>query len=176
MFSTRLQSYMRKYDDRVSLSQMLEYARQARKMVTGFSRSDLDTNDMLRYATTYLIQVIGESARRVSASVRTQYPQIPWSDIIGMRNRLAHGYDEIDLDLLWDTIMIDLPPLIAVLESIPDIQEICISNEVSHMALQIDIPYDEIAAFCRRWRVKELSIFGSDDFRPDSDKVMYTSI
>ncbi|MFQ3631838.1 nucleotidyltransferase family protein [Roseiflexus sp.] len=40
------------------------------------------------------------------------------------------------------------------------------------MALQIDIPYDEIAAFCRRWRVKELSIFGSalrDDFRPDSD-------
>ncbi len=91
-------------------------------MVTGFSRSDLDTNDMLRYATIYLIEVIGESARRVSASTRTQYPQIPWSDIIGMRHRLAHGYDEIDLDLLWDTVMIDLPPLIAMLESIPDIQ------------------------------------------------------
>ncbi len=111
---------MRKHDDRVSMSQMLEYARQARDMATGYDRADLDSNLMLRYAIIYLIEVIGESARRVSAATREQYPQIPWSDIIGMRNRLAHGYDAIDLDLLWDTVIIDLPPLIAMLESIPD--------------------------------------------------------
>ena len=68
---------MRKYDDRVSLSQMLEYARQARKMVTGFSRSDLDTNDMLRYATIYLIEVMAslhDACQHQHANNTRRYP------------------------------------------------------------------------------------------------------
>ncbi len=113
---------MRKHDDHISMSQMLEYARQACEMATGYDRADLDANLMLRYAIIYLIEVIGEAARRVSASTRDQYRQIPWSDIVGMRNRLAHGYDDIDLDLLWDTVIIDLPPLITMLESVIDAQ------------------------------------------------------
>ncbi|WP_448541646.1 HepT-like ribonuclease domain-containing protein [Roseiflexus sp.] len=113
---------MRKHDDHISMSQMLEYAHQACEMATGYDRADLDTNLMLRYAIIYLIEVIGEAARRVSASTRDQYRQIPWSDIVGMRNRLAHGYDDIDLDLLWDTVIIDLPPLITMLESVIDAQ------------------------------------------------------
>ncbi|MCP4644557.1 MAG: DUF86 domain-containing protein [bacterium] len=59
-----------------------------------------------------------EAAYRVEPSVRRQHPSIPWPQIVGMRNRLVHGYDVIDYDLLWDTVTNDLPPLIAALEGI----------------------------------------------------------
>lgn len=91
---------------------MLEYAKQACSMAEGRKRSDLDTDLMLRYALTHLVEVIGEAARRVSMPTREKYPDIPWTEIVGMRNRLIHGYDAIDLDLLWDTLALDLPPLI----------------------------------------------------------------
>lgn len=109
---------MSKHDDMTSIKQMLEYAKQARDMAEGRNRSDLDTDLMLRYALTYLIALIGEAARRVSAPTREKHPRIPRTDIVGMRSRLIHGYDAIDLDRLWDTLAIDLPPLIEELESI----------------------------------------------------------
>lgn len=87
-------------------------------MAEGRERSSLETDPMFRYALIYLIGVIGEAARRVSVLTRRMFPQIPWAGIMGMRNRLVHGYDRIDLSLLWDTVMVDLPPLIAALESI----------------------------------------------------------
>jgi uncharacterized protein with HEPN domain len=65
-----------------------------------------------------LVEIIGEAANRVSRPTRVRYPQIPWPQIAGMRNRLVHGYDVIDLDLLWDTITDDLPPLIGALQEI----------------------------------------------------------
>ena len=49
---------------------------------------------------------------------QTKYPSIPWHQVVGMRNRLIHGYDQIDLHILWDTIEDDLPPLITELEKI----------------------------------------------------------
>ena len=50
--------------------------------------------------------------------LRKKYHRIPWQEIVGMRNRLIHGHDQVDLDILWDTIEYDLPPLIAELERI----------------------------------------------------------
>jgi uncharacterized protein with HEPN domain len=61
------------------------------------------------------------SAKRQShipKSLRQQHPQIPWPQIIGTRNRLVHGYDLVDYDIIWSTIAEDLPPLIAELEKI----------------------------------------------------------
>jgi len=71
---------------------------------------------MLQLSLTRLVEIVGEAASRVAAADRAAYPQIPWPKIVGMRQRLAHGYDVVDLQVLWDTITDDLPPLIAELK------------------------------------------------------------
>lgn len=73
-------------------------------------------------ALTRLVEIIGEAAARVSTQTREQYPDIPWIEMTGLRNRLIHGYDAVDLDILWDILMEDLPPLIQRLRSILDIK------------------------------------------------------
>jgi uncharacterized protein with HEPN domain len=109
---------MSSHDDQVSMRHMLEHTREARRMISGRERSGLKSDRMLQLAMTRLIEIIGEAASRVSTSTREKHKEIPWPDIMGMRNRLVHGYDMVDLDLLWDTVESDLPPLIAQLESI----------------------------------------------------------
>ena len=103
---------MSRHDDRVSLRQMLDHARKARAMSQGRSRAELDSDDMLQLALIRLVEVIGEAAWRVGKPTRQRHPEIPWADIVSMRNRLIHGYDVVDLDLLWETVIGDLPPLI----------------------------------------------------------------
>jgi len=97
---------------------MLDYARQSVAMARGRQRSDLESDDMLQLALTRLVEIIGEAASRVSKPTREIHRDIPWSDIVSMRNRLIHGYDVVDLNILWDTLAIDLPTLIAALEKI----------------------------------------------------------
>jgi len=72
---------------------------------------------------TRAVEVIGEVARRVSAESREQYDAIPWSKITGTRDRLIHGYDQVDLDLLWNIVTVNLPPLITELERIQEADE-----------------------------------------------------
>lgn len=70
-----------------------------------------------------LIEVIGEAAARVSKRFRDQHPEVPWPAIIAMRNRLIHGYDTVDPDVVWQVLRHDLKPLIANLEAILDAEE-----------------------------------------------------
>ena len=65
-----------------------------------------------------LIEIIGEAAGNVTDECREHMPQISWPNIIGMRNRLVHAYFDINLDILWKTVIEDIPPLIAELEKI----------------------------------------------------------
>ncbi len=109
---------MSRHDNRVSLRHMLDHAREAKEMTHGRQGSDLETDRMLQLALTRLVEIVGESASRISATTREKHPEIPWPDILGMRNRLVHAYDVLNLDLLWDTIETDFPPLIADLEAI----------------------------------------------------------
>jgi uncharacterized protein with HEPN domain len=73
---------------------------------------------MLALAIIKELEIIGEAAGKVSAEARATYPEIPWADIIGMRNRLIHGYFDIDPDLIWNTVNDDLDPLLEQLEAI----------------------------------------------------------
>lgn len=77
-------------------------------------------NRVMQLALTQLVEIVGEAANRISQTTQQRHPEIPWVQIIGMRNRLIHGYDVIDLDVLWDTITDDLPPLITALEELTD--------------------------------------------------------
>ena len=111
---------MSRRDDTVSLRHMLDYARTACRLATDRVRADLASDEMLQLALTRAVEVVGEAARRVTQEGRARYTGIPWLEITGTRDRLIHGYDKVDLDLLWNIITVDLPPLIAELERILD--------------------------------------------------------
>ncbi len=104
------------HNDDVSLRQMLDHAREALGLVTKRARSDLDQDRVLSLALVQLCQILGEAASRVSVVRRQQHPEIPWSQITAFRNRLIHGYDSIDLNILWQILTGDLPILISALE------------------------------------------------------------
>ncbi len=87
-------------------------------MVRGRSRGDLDTDRQLNLALVRLVEVIGEAAARVPEDFRCRFPQVPWRQTVALRNRLMHGYDVIDFDILWAVLNQDLPELIPALEAI----------------------------------------------------------
>ena len=97
---------------------MLDMARKAVSKTAGVSREAYDTDENLRLALTHLIQVIGEAARQVSREFSNTCPEIPWADIIGMRNKVVHDYLGIDEDIVWEVATKDLPGLVAALEPI----------------------------------------------------------
>ena len=80
-------------------------------------RTELDSDRMLQLALTRLVEVIGEAAAGVDLETRSRCVGIPWLQVVGMRNRLIHGYDVVDMDMLWDTVTRDIPPLISHLET-----------------------------------------------------------
>lgn len=103
---------------REALRHMPYHATEASGFARGRTRADLDANRLLNLALTRLLEIVGEAAGRVPEGMRARYPEIPWPQIIGLRNRLIHGYDSVDLDILWQIVTGDLPPLITSLESI----------------------------------------------------------
>ena len=58
------------------------------------------------------LEVIGEAARRIPDDVRSEYPEVPWVQMAGMRNHLAHAYDAVDARAVWLTVVRDLPPVL----------------------------------------------------------------
>ena len=107
---------MSRRDDSVRLRDMLTIAAEAQGFSRGKTASDLARDRKLTLALLKCVEIIGEAAARVSEETRQDYPDLPWADMIGMRNRLVHAYFDIDLSLLWITITDDLPPLIELLE------------------------------------------------------------
>jgi uncharacterized protein with HEPN domain len=95
---------------------MLDHAREAVAMVRGRSRADIDADRQLNLALVRLLEIVGEAAARTNEQERGLNPDVPWMEIVGLRNRLIHGYDSVDFDILWNIITKDLPPLIEKLE------------------------------------------------------------
>lgn len=96
-------------DDIIRLRHMLDAALEAERFIDDKDRSDLDNDRKLELALVKCVEIIGEAASSVSKESRDNLPQIPWTDIVGMRNRLIHAYFEINLDILWKTLTDDLP-------------------------------------------------------------------
>jgi len=74
-------------------------------------RTRFDTDELLQSAVLHWIEIIGEAARGVGDKVQTAHPDVPWRVITDMRNRVSHGYFDIDLDVVWNTVTRDLPKL-----------------------------------------------------------------
>jgi uncharacterized protein with HEPN domain len=100
------------------LPDMLDHAREAIALSHGRSRDDLNSDRLLSLALVRLLEIIGEAATRVPPEIQSKPSGIPWPEIIGLRNRLVHGYGAIDLDIVWRIITADLPPLVIALEKL----------------------------------------------------------
>jgi uncharacterized protein with HEPN domain len=108
-------------DNFILLRHMLDAAREAVSFAANNTRHSLNTDSKLELALIKCIEIVGEAASKVSIDYRENTSQVPWTNIISMRNRLIHGYFDIDLDILWQTVVEDLPPLIAELEKIIEV-------------------------------------------------------
>jgi len=105
-------------DDSVRIRHILDAAREAVAFSQGRSREDLDTDRRLNLSLVRLLEIIGEAARGISSEFREAHPDLPWKSMIGMRDRLIHAYFDVNLDVVWETVTEDLPPLITKLEKI----------------------------------------------------------
>jgi uncharacterized protein with HEPN domain len=87
-------------DDRVRILHMIDAAESLEQFIAGRERTDLATDRMLLFAIIRAIELIGEAASRVTNETKDGIPDIPWIAIVGMRNRLIHGYFDIDADVV----------------------------------------------------------------------------
>jgi uncharacterized protein with HEPN domain len=97
---------------------MLDHAREAVELAKGKTRADLANTRLLQLGLVRLVEIVGEAAASIARDQRAKYPVIPWQDVMGMRNKLIHEYDRVDLDILWDTVTVELPDLIETLQTI----------------------------------------------------------
>ena len=105
-------------EDRIRLLHMIEAAHAAMDFIAGRQRGDLQTDRMLLFAALRAIEVMGEAASKVSDEVRQTNPAIPWIAIVGMRNRLIHAYFDVDIDIVWETLQVEIPALLPQLEAL----------------------------------------------------------
>jgi uncharacterized protein with HEPN domain len=109
---------MSQRDPEFTLRQMLDYAREAIILSKGKSSQELVDERVLSLAIVRLMEIVGEAASRIPHEERSRHPEIPWLQIVGLRNRLIHGYDAIDYEILWQILNHDMPELILSLERI----------------------------------------------------------
>lgn len=98
------------------LLDMLQAAREAAAFADGLSFADFEQNRMVQLAILKAMEIVGEAASQVGPDTQETYSEIPWPEIIGMRNRLVHGYFNVNLKRVWETVQQDIPQLISRLE------------------------------------------------------------
>ena len=105
------------HDDTIALRHMRDHVAEAIELTADRQRDDLDVDRVLALALTKLVEIVGEAAARVTEELQDSHGEIPWRQIIGTRNRLIHGYDAVDYDILWGVIDGELPVLLGQLDS-----------------------------------------------------------
>lgn len=97
--------------DQVYVRHILDAIKQIEEYTGGVDRERFGENRMLQDATIRQIEIVGEASRHLSESFRRRVSDVPWRAVIGMRNRIAHDYLNIDIDVVWDVVQSDLPVL-----------------------------------------------------------------
>ena len=111
---------MRPERDRVFVAEMIEAAEAALEFAGGHTRETFAGDRLVAFAVLRAIQLIGQAARCTSDETQSAHPDIPWRQMIGMRNVVVHDYADVDLGLVWKTVHDDLPALTARLRRLLD--------------------------------------------------------
>jgi uncharacterized protein with HEPN domain len=106
------------HGDRLYLSHMLDAVTRIEGYITGLTLIDFLDDPLRQDGVIRQLAVIGEAVKRLSAATRESAPDVPWSDIAGMRDRLIHDYMGIDLEAVWKTAKEDVPALKAVVREL----------------------------------------------------------
>ena len=101
-----------------SLLDILNAARSIQSFTKDVDEERFLRDELVQSAVIRQFEIIGEASGRISTGFVVDHPAIPWREMVSMRNRLIHGYDVADRDLVWDTIREDLPALVGQLEEI----------------------------------------------------------
>lgn len=104
--------------DREYMLDILEAAKLAIQYIDEKTREEFFSHTQYQDAVIRRIEIIGEAARRISEETQAAYPEVPWSDLISMRNVMIHEYDDVDIGIVWETVKNDLPLLVDSLENI----------------------------------------------------------
>jgi uncharacterized protein with HEPN domain len=107
-------------DWRSFLDDILESCRRVRSYTSGSDQAGLVSNAMAYDAVLRNLEIIGEAAKRIPADVRLQMPQVEWTKIAGMRDWLAHGYFNVNADIVWDVVENKLPNLAQTIQAFKD--------------------------------------------------------
>ena len=97
--------------DRQRLQDILDAARLIQEFASNRTKSDLERDALFQSGVLHQLYLIGEATNRLSESLKNKFPQVPWSSIYGFRNRIAHEYFRLDMDVVWQTISVDIPEL-----------------------------------------------------------------
>ncbi|OGV96319.1 hypothetical protein A2W24_01255 [Microgenomates group bacterium RBG_16_45_19] len=109
---------MRKQSDQVYLKHILEAGEKVTSLVNRGGRELYDSDFAIADAIVRELLVVGEAARNLSDETKKQFPNIPWKDVVGMRDWLVHGYSEIDWNKVWNTAIGDVPMLVKALKPV----------------------------------------------------------
>ena len=98
--------------DKASLLDAARFARNILQLMEGIDRDTLESDLRTQSAVLYQITILGEAVKRLSMEFRDQHPDIPWRKVAGIRDRITHQYDRIDLGLVWQVTQQDIPQLL----------------------------------------------------------------
>lgn len=107
-------------DPRLYLDELIEAAENALRFAAGRGREEFQPGQLVFEAVVRQIEIIGEAATHLPEEIRAQAPAVPWANLIGMRNRLIHGYFAIDPDIVWSVVHDKLPALIPEIKKLTE--------------------------------------------------------
>ena len=107
-----------KAEDRIRIQHIVDAGEEALSFLENVEFEKFSHNRMLILSVIKDTEITGEAASKITTETKTKYDNIPWKDIVGMRNRLIHGYFEVDIKLVWNTAKNNLPPLLNTLKEI----------------------------------------------------------
>jgi len=93
------------------IDDMLDAMNKAEALLEGVSLSQFESDFRVNFAVVRALEIIGEAAKRLPEELRQKYPHIPWKGMAGMRDRIIHGYDNVDLQIVWDVVKRDIPEI-----------------------------------------------------------------
>ncbi|MBE0433264.1 DUF86 domain-containing protein [candidate division WOR-3 bacterium] len=100
-----------KKDDSLYLRHIIDAIGRIEEYTSGMNYEDFVASNLVQDGVIRQIEIIGEAVKRLSDRTRSMHQEIPWKDVIGMRNKLIHDYFGVDIDAVWDTVEKDIPIL-----------------------------------------------------------------
>ena len=102
--------------DDAYLLDILIAAKRARNHARNLTWNDFQNSTLHQDAIVRTLEVIGEAAMKISQETKDAHPNLPWKELVGMRNRLIHEYFRVDIEKVWETVTRDVPSLIGLVE------------------------------------------------------------